>query len=278
MKIAVLSGKGGTGKTFVAVNLAVCENTSVYLDCDVEEPNGHLFMKPENIQKEQILTLLPSFDETKCTKCRKCVDFCRFNALALVGKKPKVFNEVCHSCGGCSLICPSNAISEFQKQIGVVETGNHGNVTTVSGFLNPGEASGIPVIKAVLNKANPNVVTIIDCPPGSACSVMESIEGSDYCILVAEPTVFGLHNFEMVYELVSLLKKPCGVIINKSEGEYAPIDDFCKQHSISILCHIPYSEELALLGANAEIACEQVPKYKSIFSYVLRTVKAEVTK
>ncbi|MEG1779016.1 MAG: 4Fe-4S binding protein, partial [Oscillospiraceae bacterium] len=137
MKIAVLSGKGGTGKTFVAVNLAVCENTSVYLDCDVEEPNGHLFMKPENIQKEQILTLLPSFDETKCTKCRKCVDFCRFNALALVGKKPKVFNEVCHSCGGCSLICPSNAISEFQKQIGVVETGNHGNVTTVSGFLNP---------------------------------------------------------------------------------------------------------------------------------------------
>ncbi|MEG1789662.1 MAG: ATP-binding protein [Oscillospiraceae bacterium] len=276
MKLAVLSGKGGTGKTFVAVNLAAAADLGAYIDCDVEEPNGRLFLKPGNIVSENVSAPLPVFDAKKCTACRKCVDFCRFNALVFIKDKPMVFSEVCHSCGGCALICPEGAVTEEKRPIGVLELGMRGSLSVVTGVLNPGEASGIPVIKAALGNCAPkDMLTVIDCPPGSACSVMESVSGADYCLLVAEPTAFGLHNFEMVHELVSILKKPCGVIINKAEGEYSPMDEFCAKHHINVLCRIPYSEKLARIGAGAELACEHDSDMAELFRGLLKTLGTE---
>ena len=177
LKIAVLSGKGGTGKTLVSVNLAYTAKKALYLDCDVEEPNGHLFFKPDNLTKEDVSVKIPYVNDYLCNGCRKCVDFCKFNALAYINNKVKAFSEVCHSCGGCMEICPESAISEINKSIGKIEKGNLEDVTVVSGILNTGEASGVPIIKAMIDDENINEqVTIVDCPPGSACIVMESIK------------------------------------------------------------------------------------------------------
>ena len=281
MKIAVLSGKGGTGKTFVSVNLAVCADKAVYLDCDVEEPNGHLFLPSEKTETKKVYSMLPEFDADKCTGCRKCIDFCRFNALAFIFDKPVVFPEVCHSCGGCQLVCPENAISEEGKEVGEVLIGQHKNIKTVTGRLNIGESSGVPIIDEVLNQVpqdDSETPVIIDCPPGSACSVMESIELADYCIIVAEPTMFGLHNFKMVHELVDVLKKPCGVVINKTSGENTIIVDLCREEKIPVLCRIPYTQKTAENGAAARVASEADENLKALFTELLETVKKEAVK
>lgn len=274
MKIAVLSGKGGTGKTFVSVNLAAAAERAVYIDCDVEEPNGRLFLKPSRPSTETVAVRLPAFDEGACTGCRACVDFCRFHALVYIGGKPLLFPEVCHSCGGCALVCPSGAVSEVEKPVGTVERGMYGDIEVVTGCMDLGEASGIPVIEAALACAGTaDELTVIDCPPGSACSVMESAGDADYCLLVAEPTAFGLHNFKMVYELVSLLHKPCGVVVNKADGGYGALEDFCAEQGIPILCRIPYSEKLARLGARAEIASVEDGEIAELFRTLLIEVK-----
>src|SRR5690554_148084 len=154
MKIAVLSGKGGTGKTFISVNLAVIENKSSYIDCDVEEPNGYLFLKQRIINEEKISVKIPSVNNELCNGCRKCVDFCKFNALAYVYNRLIIFKEICHSCGGCSIVCPNNALLEKDKEIGVVKTGDKDNIKVSMGELNIGEESGIPLINYLLNKSN----------------------------------------------------------------------------------------------------------------------------
>ncbi len=268
MKIAVLSGKGGAGKTMVAVNLAVAAGQATYIDCDVEEPNGRLFLKPENVQQSPVHTLLPSFDAEKCTGCRKCVDFCRFHALIYIKEKPMIFPEVCHSCGGCAMVCPEGAISEQPNPVGIIQTGYHGDIRVITGELNPGEASGIPIIRDALKLADDNL-TVIDCPPGSACSVMECVTNADYCILVAEPTAFGFHNFQMVYELATLLKKPCGVVINKMDAPYAPLEQFCKEHSLPILDRLPYDPQVASLASRGEIIAEHNTILNSRFQSIL---------
>lgn len=270
MKIAVLSGKGGAGKTFVAVNLAAAAVKATYIDCDVEEPNGRLFWKPEDVHSTPVCTLLPDFDAEKCSGCRKCVDFCRFHALLYIKGKPMLFPEVCHSCGGCMLVCPEGAIHEAPKQIGVLEEGRHGDVTVVTGVLNPGEASGTPLIREALKKAEG--LTVIDCPPGSACSVMESIMDADYCVLVAEPTAFGFHNFQMVHELAALLGKPCGVIINKQAERYLPLESYCQERGLPVLDRISYDTALGKLLADSEIAVEQLPAYRERFAELLAKI------
>ncbi|MGI6072963.1 MAG: 4Fe-4S binding protein [Lachnospiraceae bacterium] len=279
MKIAVLSGKGGTGKTLVSVNLAAAAKKSTYVDCDVEEPNGHLFFKPERVQEGVVAVKIPKADYELCNACRECVEFCRFNALACVKDKLIVFEEVCHSCGGCILVCPRKALTEKDKVIGKVQKGTSDGVSVYTGILNIGEASGIPIIKRLLDEKNlqTNEPAFIDCPPGSACIVMESIKDADYCILVAEPTLFGVHNFNMVYELVKLFNKPFGAVLNKCPDGENPAENFCIEKNIKILERIPFDVNLGTLNSNAEIAVNKDEKYREMFSSLLNTVIKEVS-
>lgn len=274
--IAVLSGKGGTGKTFVSVNLSFVADNSNYIDCDVEEPNGHLFFKPNIIKSEKVHVKIPNINNELCSGCRRCVDFCKFNALAYIKDKVHVFDEICHSCGGCMLLCPEKAISEKDKEIGEIQEGVFNNSNIYTGILNPGEETGVSIIKRLLMKANNKPYTFIDCPPGSSCSVMESIKDVDYCILVAEPTLFGVHNFNMVYNLVKLFDKPFGVVLNKCLDGENPAEKYCNEKNIKVLCKIPFEHELGKLNSNAEIASEKNEKYKSLFSSLLKTIKEEV--
>lgn len=270
MKVASLSGKGGAGKTFVAVNLAAAAQKCTYIDCDVEEPNGRLFWRPEDVQTVEVSTLLPTFDGTKCNGCKECVEFCNFHALVYIKEKPMVFGDVCHHCGGCQLVCPAGAVTEREKPIGRLEIGRHGDVQVVTGLLNPGEASGVGVIKAALEYATE--MTILDCPPGSACAVMETVMDVDYCLLVAEPTAFGFHNIKMVYELVTLLGKPCGMVINKETAPYLPLEEFCRERNIPILARIPYDSEVAARIAKGEIVAEMMPEEAGRFSALLDAI------
>ncbi|RBP65309.1 MinD superfamily P-loop ATPase [Alkalibaculum bacchi] len=278
MKIAVLSGKGGTGKTLVSVNLAAVAQKSTYIDCDVEEPNGHLFFKPIDVQEEEVSVKIPQVDNERCNGCRKCVDFCKFNALAYIKDKLIIFEEICHSCGGCIMLCPEKALTEKEKGIGKMQRGISDEVTVYTGILDTGEASGISIIKKLLvnNKSKGDEQTFIDCPPGSACIVMESIKDADYCVLVAEPTLFGVHNLNMVYELVKLFNKPFGVVLNKCVDGENPAEKFCLEKNIKILKRLPFDNELGMLNSNAEIAARKTKKYYAIFSSLLETVKREV--
>lgn len=290
MNIAVLSGKGGTGKTLLSVNMAAASKSATYIDCDVEEPNGYLFFKPEEIVEENVSVKIPEVDKELCSGCRKCVDFCKFNALAFIKKAPIVFGDICHSCGGCSLLCPENAITEKDKVIGKIEKGKSQGMDVYTGILNTGEVSGVPIIEKLLEenrksssngKVSNNIegnekLSIIDCPPGSACIVMESIKDADFCVLVAEPTAFGAHNLEMVYELVSLFGKPFGVVLNKCLDGENPSEEFCKEKGIKILGRVPFEKELGEINSNAKIAARESEKYNRLFKNILETVKGEV--
>lgn len=278
MMIAVLSGKGGTGKTLVSVNLAAVAKQSIYIDCDVEEPNGHLFFKPEGIKEEEVSVKIPVVDDELCNGCRKCVDFCEFNALSYIKDKLIIFEDICHSCGGCVLLCPEKALTEKEKVIGKIQKGTSDNVYVNTGILNTGEISGVPIISKLLddNKGISNIPIFIDCPPGSACVVMDSIKDADYCILVAEPTLFGVHNLNMVYELVKIFKKPFGVVLNKClEGEN-PAEKFCLERNIKILGRIPFDNELGMLNSNAKIVVRESKKHRKMFSDLLEMVVREV--
>ena len=290
MNIAVLSGKGGAGKTLLSVNMAAASKSSTYIDCDVEEPNGYLFFKPEEIVEENVSVKIPEVDKELCSGCRKCVDFCKFNALAFIKKAPIVFGDICHSCGGCSLLCPENAITEKDKVIGKIEKGKFQGIDVYTGILNTGEVSGVPIIEKLLEEnrkssSNGEVsnniegnekLSIIDCPPGSACIVIESIKDADFCVLVAEPTAFGAHNLEMVYELVSLFGKPFGVVLNKCLDGENPSEEFCKEKGIKILGRVPFEKELGELNSNAKIAARESERYNKLFKNILETVKGEV--
>ena len=276
MKIAVLSGKGGTGKTFISVNLSFVAENSNYIDCDVEEPNGHLFFKPEIVNKEKVYAKIPTVDKDLCSGCRKCVEFCKFNALAFIKGNVFVFEDICHSCGGCMLLCPEKAISEKDKEIGEILEGVFNSSNIYTGILNTGEETGVSIIKKLLKSSNDKPYTFIDCPPGSSCSVMESIKDADYCILVAEPTLFGVHNFNMVYNLVKLFNKPFGAVLNKCLEGDNPAEKFCIENNIKILCEIPFENELGKLNSNGEIAAQKNDKYHSLFSSLLKTINEEV--
>lgn len=276
MKIAVLSGKGGTGKTLISVNLASIAEKSTYIDCDVEEPNGYLYFKPKNIETEKIAVKIPQVDNNLCNGCRKCVEFCKFNALAYINDKLIIYDDICHSCGGCSLLCPERALSEVDKYIGRIEEGRFNNVRIYTGILNVGEATGTVIIEKLIDKVDEKGLTLIDCPPGSACTVMESIKDADYCILVAEPTLFGLHNLNIVYELVKLFDKPFGLVLNKYIDGDNPIEKFCQDKKVKILSKIPFSRDLGILNSNAEIVSEKNQDYRHIFSNLLETIKEEV--
>ena len=292
MNIAVLSGKGGTGKTLVSVNLATVAKDAIYIDCDVEEPNGHLFFKPHILREDEIVVKIPHVDNDICNGCRECVEFCKFNALAHIKDRLIIFEEVCHSCGGCLLVCPEGALIERDRPIGKGQKGISEDIRVYTGIMITGEASGVPIIKRLLaegltdseqaaeaknrHAATESLpMTFIDCPPGSACTVMESIQDADYCVLVAEPTIFGVHNLNLVYELVKLFHKPFGVILNKCLKEENPAKRFCEERSIKVLGEIPFDKELGEINSKAQIAALESSKYHDLFSSLLEAVKKE---
>mgnify|MGYP000849220001 CR=1 FL=1 len=277
-KIAVLSGKGGTGKTLLSVNLAEVAANSEYIDCDVEEPNGHLFFKPDICHQETVTVKIPRVDQDLCDGCRKCVDFCNFNALAYIKNQLHIYEEICHSCGGCVLLCPQKALTEKDKPIGILQIGFSNGVRVKTGILNTGEPSGIPIIDKLLadTQTNPYQTTFIDCPPGSACIVMETIKDADYCVLVAEPTLFGVHNLNMVYELVTLFNKPFGVVLNKCQEGENLAEEFCITNNIEILGDIPFDEELGTLNSDGKIVSRESEKFRQLFEKVLTKITEKV--
>lgn len=274
-KIALLSGKGGTGKTLLSVNLAaVAGGASTYADCDVEEPNGHLFLKPARVEQEEVRVPVPSVDTALCNGCMECVRFCRFNALAYTQNGLLIFEELCHSCGGCVKFCPQKALTEREKTVGRVEAGDSEGVRVISGCMNTGEASGVPIIHRVLGMLPREGLSFIDCPPGSACIVMESIQGADYCVLIAEPTVFSAHNLAMVHELVTLFDKPCGAVLNKCTDAPNPSQDYCERNGIPILGRIPYDSALGALSSKGAVAARESGEYQRLFEGILSATLA----
>ncbi|SMP43350.1 4Fe-4S dicluster domain-containing protein [Anoxynatronum buryatiense] len=278
MKLAVLSGKGGAGKTLMAVNLAVVASPALYVDCDVEEPNGHLFLKPGAIREVPVKVKVPRVLHEECDGCRACVDFCRFHALAYTNKVI-VFDEVCHACGGCALVCPQKAIMETDRIIGRMEKGVSGvqkKLEVFTGFLNPGEAAGTPVIRSLLKELPETTLTVIDCPPGSACSVMESIQEADFCLLVAEPTRFGRDNLEMVHQLVKLFHKPHGLVLNKTTSGANPSEDYANTNALPILGRLSHDRHLGEMHANGKVVAQVDSHYRKWFETLLCRVKQEV--
>ncbi|MDT4762548.1 ATP-binding protein [Sphaerochaeta sp. PS] len=274
--IAILSGKGGTGKTLLSVNLSSVAAMATYIDCDVEEPNGNLFFKPSREFEKLVTVKKPVVDETLCDGCHKCVDFCAFNALALIGKRLMIFDEICHSCGGCIYVCPQKALSESERPIGEMSIGHSGSVRCISGTMNIGESSGVPIIEALLKHKDGNL-TIIDAPPGSSCLVTESIRLADFCILVAEPTIFGSHNLAMVHQLVTLLGKKHAVVLNKTLEGVNPSEEYCKKNNIPILGNIPFDKRLGKMNSEGRIAAREDAHYHKLFSAILEKALKEVS-
>lgn len=274
MIIAVASGKGGTGKTTIAANLAKSIGEGVQLiDCDVEEPNSHLFLNPHIKKSEEVYVPRPRVDLDKCTYCGECAKICRFSAIVVVKEHVLVFPELCHGCGGCSLVCPKEAISEIPKSIGILEHGVSDSVGFIHGRLEIGEAISPPLIKSARALANENGVVIIDSPPGTSCPVIASIKGSDFCILVTEPTPFGLNDLELAVEVVFELGISSGVVINRSDIGDLAVKEFCEQRGIPILMEIPEDRQIAEAYSLGEMIIDVIPEYKEKFQELFAAIR-----
>lgn len=280
MKIAIASGKGGTGKTTVATNLAQVAaahgRTVAYLDCDVEEPNGHLFLKPRIVREEPIHKPIPVVDQKRCTHCGLCSKACRYGAIACVGQQTLIFTELCHACGGCLLVCPEGAIREVPKPIGRLRTGASGPVQFVEGVLNVGEAMSPPAIRAVKGSAPDVELTVLDCPPGTSCPVIESVRGCDLLLLVTEPTPFGLHDLKLAVEMARALRLKFGVVVNRADAGDREVWDYCRRQRIAILAEIPDDRAVAEAYSRGEMAAESVPHVAMRIRGLLETIQSGV--
>ena len=262
MQIAILSGKGGTGKTTVSTNLAKVMGCR-YVDCDVEEPNGAIFLKPNITETRDIQIPIPIIDEEKCTGCKKCVDICQFNALALVKQNVMLFEKLCHGCGACTIICPVSAISEQGRSVGKIDIGKYEDNEFFSGTLNISEPMAGPIISQLKHLIDDNP-TIIDCSPGSSCNVVKAVQDADYAILVTEPTAFGLHDLKIAVELVRKMSIPFGIIINRVSEDDNLISRYCDNENITILGTIPFDRKIAVLYSYGSLLIED-KTYKQIF-------------
>ena len=276
MYIAVASGKGGTGKTLVSTTLALCAGDCSYVDLDVEEPNGFIFLRPE-IEKEVRFTLpVPEINEAVCTFCEKCAAACAYNALAIIPplKKAMFFSDLCHSCGACAYVCPTpGALKEVDKEIGRIRIGRKGNIKFIEGRLNVGRPSGVPLIGGIINDyLNMDDLLIVDASPGTSCPVVESLKKSDYVILVTEPTPFGLNDLKLTVEIVQELGKKTGIIVNKDMGSRSGIDDFSEEVHIPILLKIPYSLDIQKAYSRGIPLLESLPGIKEKFTALLDRV------
>jgi MinD superfamily P-loop ATPase len=249
MNIAIASGKGGTGKTTIAMSLASCYARNgmdvALLDCDVEEPNVNLFLKAEIVNTEAFSVLVPHVDESRCTGCGECERICAFSAIVLVKGKPLLFADMCHSCGGCYHVCPESAIKEIEKQIGIIEYGSRNGITYAGGRLNIGEAMSPPLIRNVKRCYPESYVRIMDSPPGTSCPAVEAIKDNDFVVLVTEPTPFGLNDLNLAAGAVRALGIPFGVVVNRADiGDGSFMKQY-RQRGYNIIASIPHSREIA---------------------------------
>jgi MinD superfamily P-loop ATPase len=273
MVISIASGKGGTGKTTVAVNLACALEEGVQLlDCDVEEPNAHLFIKPDNIQTETVYTPVPEIIESKCTYCRKCAEICRFNAIAVSDGMILSFPELCHSCGGCWTVCPEGAVTEKARELGVVSRGAREGLLFVNGRLRVGEAMSPPLINKVREYIQPQLINIIDAPPGTSCPVIAATKNSDFVLMVTEPTPFGLHDLQLGVEAVKLLGIPCGLVINRSDIGTDEVRAYAEKENLPILMEIPFDRGIAEVYSRGELVIDQLPQWKPLFRGLYKNI------
>jgi len=266
MIISIASGKGGTGKTTVATNLARSIGSGVQLlDCDVEEPNAHLFINPSFEESETVFIPVPEVDEKKCTYCGKCAEICQFKAIAVVNKNVLVFEELCHSCGGCWEVCPEGAIQEGGRKLGVIEKGQRNGLEFIHGRLRVGEAMSPPLIKKVRSYQKPEKLTIIDAPPGTSCPVIASMRGSDFVLLVTEPTPFGLCDLKLAVGAAQILNIPHGLVINRSDLGDGKTKEYADEMNLPILMEIPFNREIAEAYSRGELLVDVMPEWKDRF-------------
>jgi MinD superfamily P-loop ATPase len=295
MIISVASGKGGTGKTTVAVNLALSLEDVQFLDCDVEEPDAHIFLKPRILEKKEAYIPVPRVDEDRCNFCGRCSEVCEYNAIAVLQGSLKgkgsvlIFHHLCHGCGACSTLCPQNAMAELNRSIGVIESGYAGGIRFIQGRLTVGEMMPSPLIRQMMEYIGlgasikntlpgeksvgtnePGRTVIIDAPPGTSCPVIEAVKGSDFCMLVTEPTPFGLNDLKLAVELIKKLKIPCGVVINRSGSSDMIIEKYCVTENIPVLMKIPFSREIAALYSAGLPVTGNIPGFKVQFKNLYR--------
>ena len=284
MVIAVASGKGGTGKTLVASGLADVLSAEggmsvLLVDCDVEEPNAHLFLRPVIERVEEVHHLVPEVDADLCTLCGRCAQVCEFHAIAVLPTKVLVFPEMCHACGSCARQCPEGAISEVPQLLGRLEFGHAGDIGFAHGILKVGQALATPVIRELKRKAAPapgdSTTLIYDAPPGNACSVVETLEDSDFALLVTEPTPFGLHDLKLAVELArDEMGLPVGVVVNRFGLGDAGVEEYCAAAGVPVLARIPFDANIARAYSDGQLWTRALPQYRSLVMSIAQAALA----
>jgi MinD superfamily P-loop ATPase len=273
MRIAIASGKGGTGKTTVSVNLARTMGVPVQLlDCDVEEPNTHLFLKGDKVKEEIVTIPIPQVHEALCDGCGECSKFCEYHAIVTFGTAPLIFPEMCHSCGGCTRVCPKKAITEVGRRIGVVETMMSESITLIGGRLDVGVAMAPPLIRAVKERLQKDIPAILDAPPGTSCPVIAAIRDTDLVLLVTEPTPFGLNDLSLAVDMVRELKIPFGVIVNRMGSGDDRVHIYCQKEAIPLLLEIPDDRKIAESYSRGILMVDALPEYREFFESLMEKI------
>jgi len=277
MILSIASGKGGTGKTTLAVNLAAALARPLrLLDCDVEEPNCHIFLGADIETSDPVGVPVPEVDEDACTACGACGEMCQYNAIVSLKTKPLVFPELCHGCGGCALVCPEEAITEQDRAVGVVETGRAGPIAFVQGRMNLGEPMAPPLIRAVKRHVKPDEINLLDCPPGTACPMITAVRGTDFVFLVTEPTPFGLHDLQLAVETVRLLGIPFGVVVNRVGVGDDRVHRYCAEEGVAVLMEIADDRRIAESYSRGGLAIDVADGLREEFVRLFETVSETV--